>query len=196
VKTPVDLGGMKEEAAKQPEPGDAELSKPKAAPAASGGGYSYTVASGDNIYKISARLYGDGKYTKNILAANPGLEPKKLQPGKIIRVPEISGKPMLVKLAAFSAKPDGAAAKTEAAPKTVAAASKPVKADISDKIAEVVSVDGVETHKVQAGETLGTIAKQYYGSSGPKSIARIVDANKGLNPDKLKVGQEIAIPAK
>jgi nucleoid-associated protein YgaU len=190
------------------EPLDADHGARKEVAAAStttapAGGYSYTIVSGDNIYKIAAKIFGDGKYSKNIVAANPGLDPKKIQAGKVIHIPEIAGKPVLLKLPAFAGKSDKAIA---AAPKTDSAKiplptsstakfEKTTPATASD-CAGADCAGKAETHKVQPGETLGKIARQYYGSAGPKAVARIVDANKGLDPAKLKVGQEIAIPAK
>jgi nucleoid-associated protein YgaU len=188
------------------EPGDADHGAPKkesVAPASSG--FAYTVAASDNIHKISTKLYGDGKYAKNILAANPGLQEKKLLAGKVIRVPEVAGAPLQVKLPAFGVKTEAAPAKI--APKVLAADAKTAKSEKTDKAEKSAPAIGAsskpeassgkaETHKVQSGETLGTIAKQYYGSGGAKSVARIVAANKGLDPNKLKIGQEISIPAK
>jgi LysM repeat protein len=49
-------------------------------------------------------------------------------------------------------------------------------------------------YKIETGDTLASIAKKHYGSSGPKTIQLIVTANHGLDPAKLKVGQEIALP--
>lgn len=43
-------------------------------------------------------------------------------------------------------------------------------------------------YKVQAGDTLGKIAKKFYGDAS--QFSAIVAANSIRNPDKLKVGQE------
>ena len=51
---------------------------------------------------------------------------------------------------------------------------------------------GKLTHTVEKGETLWSIAKDYYGDG--REYKKIVDANPGLNVEKLKVGQEIVIP--
>jgi LysM repeat protein len=48
------------------------------------------------------------------------------------------------------------------------------------------------TYKVQAGDTLGKIAKKFYGDAS--RFSAIVAANSIRNPDKLKVGQELVIP--
>ncbi len=46
------------------------------------------------------------------------------------------------------------------------------------------------TYKVKSGDNLGAIAKGY-----KTSIANIVEANPGLNPDKIRVEQVLRIPA-
>lgn len=48
-------------------------------------------------------------------------------------------------------------------------------------------------HVVANGELLGDIALHYYGSS--KQWRRIVEANPGLSPNHVKVGQKLVIPA-
>ncbi len=69
----------------QPEP----LTPPTsvAAPAPSGE-KTYTVQKGDTFYGIARKLYGDQRKAKEIMALNPGIEPGKLQPGQVIKVPE------------------------------------------------------------------------------------------------------------
>ncbi|HYG76452.1 MAG TPA: LysM peptidoglycan-binding domain-containing protein [Planctomycetota bacterium] len=164
-------------------------------------GYGYTVAAGDNMWKISSKVFGDGKFTQKIVEANPGLNSAKMKPGMIIKIPVIQNKTVLMKLPSFaeaSKQPSGsavAAAKEKEVKKDAPASAQPIAASSSVKAEKNETLTEATTHKVEAGETLGTIAKKYYGFSGPKSIARITSANKGLDPAKLKVGQEIAIPA-
>ena len=50
-----------------------------------------------------------------------------------------------------------------------------------------------KTHTVASGEFLGDIAMKYYGSA--KAWKKIQDANPGLDPKNLKVGQKLVIPA-
>lgn len=54
-----------------------------------------------------------------------------------------------------------------------------------------------DTYEVQSGDTLLSIAEQYYGDG--TQWRRIYDANKdviGSDPDKLKVGMKLKIPPK
>jgi LysM repeat protein len=48
------------------------------------------------------------------------------------------------------------------------------------------------SYKVQKGDTLGTIAKKFYGDAARFPL--IVSANHITNPDRLAVGQELLIP--
>jgi len=50
------------------------------------------------------------------------------------------------------------------------------------------------TYKVQPGDSLSKIAKQFYGDANQYN--RIFDANRSKldNPDKIQVGQELVIP--
>ena len=51
------------------------------------------------------------------------------------------------------------------------------------------------TYKVKAGDTLSKISKEFYGS--PNEYMKIFDANRDqlTNPDNIRVGQELKIPA-
>ncbi len=57
---------------------------------------------------------------------------------------------------------------------------------------EEAAKPGPTEHKVRPGETLSMIARQYLGDANKWRAIR--DANPGLNPDLLKVGQVIRIP--
>lgn len=129
---------------------------------------SYSIVAGDNPYKISAKLFGDGRYAKKIMDANPGIDPNRLKVGQKLKVPALQGVSV--------AQP---VAHNSTAPETVPNAA-PVAAG---------------TYTVKNGDTLAAIAKAHLGSSGPKSIQKILDANPGVDARKLKVGATLKIPA-
>jgi LysM repeat protein len=54
---------------------------------------------------------------------------------------------------------------------------------------------GARTYKVQAGDTLSKIAKQFYGNANDYN--RIFEANRDklANPDQIQAGQELVIPS-
>ena len=53
---------------------------------------------------------------------------------------------------------------------------------------------GEKIHEVVSGDTLGAIAKTYYGNAG--KYMKIFEANRDIldNPDLIKVGQKLKIP--
>jgi nucleoid-associated protein YgaU len=120
-------------------------------------------------------------------------------------------------LAALTACGGGAAAPTPttaaASPAGAAAAPSPARPGLASPAASpspaVVSavtpaasptaaeVAGGDTYEIQSGDTLATIAQQFYGD--PTEWRRIYDANKdaiGADPDKLKLGTKLTIPPK
>ena len=62
------------------------------------------------------------------------------------------------------------------------------------KIRDRAAAAKAKTYVIQAGDTLGKIAKQFYGDAS--RWKEIAEANKDQipNPDKIQVGQEIKIP--
>jgi nucleoid-associated protein YgaU len=50
-------------------------------------GKTYVIKTGDTLYSISRARYGTNAHVKDILAANPGLNPNKLQVGQKIKLP-------------------------------------------------------------------------------------------------------------
>ena len=53
----------------------------------------YTIKPGDTFAAIAIALYGSERHTVSIAQANPLVDPLKLQPGQVIRLPHIAPKP-------------------------------------------------------------------------------------------------------
>lgn len=87
----------------------------------------------------------------------------------------------IVVAAAAAAAP--APAPAAAAVVTGGAPAPPVAAAAAEKI-----------HVVEKGDTLGAIAKKYYGKAG--TYMKIFEANRDIltDPDKIKPGQKLRIP--
>ena len=51
-------------------------------------GSTYTIMAGDSLRGIAAKFYHDGNRWRFIAEANPGLEPRRLRPGQLIKLPE------------------------------------------------------------------------------------------------------------
>ena len=50
-----------------------------------------------------------------------------------------------------------------------------------------------QTYTVQPGDNLSKISKHFYGD--PNKYTKIIEANKLDDPDKIKAGQQLIIPA-
>ncbi|MEM1098280.1 MAG: LysM peptidoglycan-binding domain-containing protein [Planctomycetota bacterium] len=57
-------------------------------PAADSGPRTHTVVKGDNYWDLARKYYGKGIRMKDIEAANPGIDPKRLQIGDTLVIPE------------------------------------------------------------------------------------------------------------
>jgi nucleoid-associated protein YgaU len=139
----------------------------------------YTVASGDSLYKIAKKVYGKGELWKTLADANQDkITPTgNLKVGTTLKVPSIAGAPTLA-----AAKADAPAAKPEA------------KVDSSKGKAQPKG-KGV-TYTIKPGDNLGDIAKRTLGSS--KRVGDILAANRGVldDADSIRAGLVIQIPAK
>lgn len=76
--------------AAEPEVAPAEAAKPPA-DAPSEGGRTYTVQSGDTLWKISEEVYGNGSKYMKIFEANTGLleHPDRIFPGQELNIPDL-----------------------------------------------------------------------------------------------------------
>lgn len=104
-----------------------------AADATAAGATDYKVKKGDNPSKIA---HAHGVTLKELLAANPGLDPKKLKVDAVIHIP--AGK-------------SGAGS----APAAAGTGTQPTTAPAGDAVA------AGDTYKVKGGDTLSKIAKKY-----------------------------------
>ena len=60
---------------------------PEPLPPAQPASRTYTIRKGDTLWSIAQREYGDGQRWKDISAANPSADPKKLAVGQQITLP-------------------------------------------------------------------------------------------------------------
>jgi len=61
-----------------------------------------------------------------------------------------------------------------------------------DNIQGRENLAGFQIHTIKSGDSLSTIAKQYYGKASLWGV--IASANPEVNPDRLKVGSKLKIP--
>jgi nucleoid-associated protein YgaU len=134
----------------------------------------YTVASGDSLWKISKKVYGDPKHANRIAKANKLDPDDNLRVGQKLKMPRIEGVTMAAGSAA--AAPAHAEAAAETPPAAPAAA-------------------GAKTYTVQEGDSLWRIASKELGSGA--KYPEIEKLNPGVTSKTvLKVGQKLIIPGK
>jgi len=130
----------------------------------------YTVQSNDNLFKIARKHYGDGKKWAKIFEANRDSmsDSNSLYVGQELLIPDIK-----------------------------------IEKEVSDNIIRPVSgslnnrrsrSSNVDTHTVEAGDTLYRIAEKYYDNPG--EWTKILEANEDTIEDEgsLRKGQVIIIP--
>jgi len=86
-----------------------------------------------------------------------------------------------------------ATANSEASKNRIWDAIKAVDANHSDLKHDIEFRQVDQTYTVQPGDTLSKISKQYYGDAN--KYPKIAKANNLEDPDKIKVGQRLVIPA-
>lgn len=130
----------------------------------------HTVRSGETLSAISKRYFGSSAHVNDILRSNPYLDPNRLKPGRVIKIPKdpsnIQGKPV------ERPEPEPPGKATQGA--------QPI----------------IREYVVQPGDTLSGIASDVYGSS---SMARaIYEANRSImaDEDSLRVGMKLKLPPK
>jgi nucleoid-associated protein YgaU len=147
----------------------------------------HTVVAGETLSDIAAKELGSPNQWDEIVKLNPGLNPKKLQIGQVLRV---SGAPSASTVA-------GASVPT--APPLKTAEPAPKAAEPTPKVAEKAAdkppaTPKVRTHTVATGDTLSSIAKKYLGSTTRADDIFAVNRDVLKSKDELKLGQVLKIP--
>ena len=181
----------------------------------------HTVANGELLGDIALKYYKSSKQWRKIAEANPGIDPKNLKVGQKLIIPGVEAKPVETAVVAapgertytikagdtlyvVAKKELGSATRWKEIEKLNGVSSSELRVGQVIKLPAAAStatpaVDptappsvGGKTHTVAKGEMLGDISKQYYGTT--KNWKKIVDANPGISPESLKVGQKLVIP--
>jgi nucleoid-associated protein YgaU len=82
---------------------------------------------------------------------------------------------------------------SEASKNRVWDAIKAVDPTFSDLAHEITVAQGDQTYTVKAGDNLSKISKLFYGDAN--QYPKIAKANDLADPDKIRVGQSLRIPA-
>ncbi len=144
--------------------------------------HAYTVKAGDTPGGIAQK---HGLTTKDLLKANPGLDPTKMRVGQEITIP--GGKSG----GAGEASQPGKAEKTATKPaeKEQKPAAPDSKKEEKPKATEEKAAPTAGTYTVTKGDTPQSIA----GKLGI-SVPDLLKANDNLDPRKLRVGQVLKAP--
>lgn len=181
------------------------------------GGKGHILAQGDNFWTVARRL---GVRVSDLRAANPGLDPRKLQPGQTVTIPDA---PATSETAANPSSDGGYAVAdgdnlwkiarrfgvSVTALKKANAGVRPDRLQPGQRLAipepapveqaaatspipgqAVQGSDGVTSYAVAGGDTPWTVAKRF-----GVDVDTLMAANTGINPKRLQIGQLLTIPA-
>ena len=138
--------------------------------APTGGVREHTIQPYETLSTIALATYGDARYYKAIQQANPNLDERRLRPGTVIKLPDLSA----VKAAS------GAAGAGQLA--TPGAKAEP-------------AIDASREYRVQPNDSLQKIALKLYGKA--TKADSIYDLNKdkiGADEHRIKVGMVLKLP--
>lgn len=135
----------------------------------------YVVQRGDSLARIARKQLGAESRWQEIANLNPTVDPKSLNVGQKLVMPE-------------GAAP--VASKQPAARTEIAAAPKPAPKKSTAKPA----VASGRACTVQKGDTLRSIARRELGDE--RRWKEIASANPGIDPSKLAIGMRVKLPAK
>ena len=164
------------------------------------GSFAYTVMAGDTLYLLAIRY---NTTVQAILAINPGLDPNNLRVGQIICIPETTPPPPRCPMGSFAytvMAGDTLFSLANRYNTTVQAilAINPGLDPNNLRVGQIICIpDGCPPpppcdgsyYVVRSGDTLYSIANRYN-----ISVAKLIAANPGIDPNNLMVGQLICIP--
>lgn len=164
-------GGTPTEGVAAPAPVPAQPREPAAT-------QTHRIGRGETLSHL-ARRYGVS--VADIERANPGLNPRRVQVGQMVRIPTRGGPvPTPDQMAGTPAASDASAAGQPATGQTAQPApSEPAAAQPQT----------ARTHTIRSGDTLDGISKRY-----GTTVSALQKANPGLNPRRLIPGKTIRIP--
>jgi nucleoid-associated protein YgaU len=164
-------------------------------------GTQYTIQSGDTLFLIAQKFYGDGYQFNKIADANGISDPNSITVGQNIIIPAADETPSPSASAMSSASPT-ASPSDMASPSpsaTVAptmtpaptATPAPQSTMSNDQTAWGTKIS-TKTYTVQPGDWLSTIAGRTYGDI--YAFDKIAKANNISNPNEIEVGTVLQLP--
>lgn len=158
-------------------------------------GQIYVIQAGDTIYRISRRY---GVTVEAILAVNPGLDPDRLFIGQRICIPvQLTCPGGQIYVIQANDTLFAIAARFNTTVNAIIAANPgldPNRLFIGQRICIPVApatCPGGQLYTIRAGDTVFALAQRFQ-----VSVNAILAANPGLNPNALRIGQQICIPGR
>ena len=133
----------------------------------------YTVRDGDRMDLIAQREYGSTRYWTAIARANPLLDPNRLRPGRVIRLPVDPGNVQGRVVSEDGTPEDDGAVETR-----------------------VPDTPTVMEYRVARGDTLGGIAQKFYGSTAWTDFLFQANRDRLSSPGAIRIGQTLRVPPK
>ena len=149
------------------------------------GATTHTVAKGETGASIAKKYFGDPNKWKVIAAANGNKDARRLKIGEVLRIPSGGG----TSVADVGVKSPGV-------PNTLLPPDKkvlPVNPDdgATEPVRPAPEAGGREV-EVRSGDTLYEIARRELGD--PNLYYKILKANPGLDPKKIRPGMKVKLP--
>ncbi|MEM7622033.1 MAG: LysM peptidoglycan-binding domain-containing protein [Planctomycetota bacterium] len=140
----------------------------------------YTVREGETMQTIARREYGSVSRWTVIARANPLLDPNRLRPGRVIRLPVDPGN--VQGRVVGTGGSDGAEGDADGAAR--------------GRDDSPVEVPSVIEYRVVRGDTLGEIARRFYGSARWTDFLFQANRDRLRSPGSIRLGQTLLIPPK
>lgn len=163
------------------------------------GTFEYTIRSGDTLYLLAIRY---NTTVEAIMRVNPGIDPNNLQIGQVICIPETTPPPPRCPVGSFeyTIKAGDTLYMLAITYNTTVQAILAINPGLDPnnlRVGQIICIprstipptcDGLY-YVVRPGDTLFSIANRYN-----VTVAQLIEANPGIDPNNLQVGQLICIP--
>lgn len=163
------------------------------------GSFPYTIQANDTYWRLAQRF---NTTVEAIIAANPGVDPDRLQIGQVICIPGVAPPP---------ACPPGSTSYIVRYGDTLYSIARQYQTTVSAilainpgldpnnlRVGQTICIPGIQppvcpsgsiAYTVRAGDTVYSIARMYN-----ITVGALLAANPGLDPDRLQIGQTICVP--
>jgi nucleoid-associated protein YgaU len=161
----------------------------------------HVVAQGETLAAICRKYYPANEVyskCKELMKLNGIDRPEKLQAGQELKIPLVENQVAAADGKNGETAKSGLSASGLLVPvkdQTLVNIVNPDKNKVNLKVKESLASKSLKTYTVQSKDTLGKIAKRFYGSE--KAWTRIYEMNKNIlkNPHSLRTGLNLKLPS-